>query len=133
MSKTSVPQNNSYVTYEFDEFGWPIDPATGEAFRYSQIVTDPAIPLPKHADPGDPCWQRREPKQKTKKSSRAQSRAPRSFSAASVLRTLGLSSAERQRRETAAATTELVDRANGNDDESRAILLIVPDGWKVVA
>lgn len=134
MSKTSVPQKSFYVTYEFDEFGWPIDPATGEAFRYSQIVTDPTLPLPKHADPADPYWQRRDPKQTTTKKARSRSTqrtTRRNFSAASVLKHLGLSSVERQRRETAAATTELVDRANGDDE--RSILLMVPEGWKVVA
>ncbi|MCG3212346.1 MAG: hypothetical protein FOGNACKC_05994 [Anaerolineae bacterium] len=33
----------------YDAYGWPINPATGEAWDFAELVADPALPLPKYS------------------------------------------------------------------------------------
>jgi len=93
---------------QFDRYGWPVNPATGRAYRWAEIVTDPAVPLPTFADPDDAYWRRRsveaiKPKKKRRRRSRGSSSGGRNWSAADVL---------------GRATLELVERVNAEDDDA---------------
>lgn len=144
-SKKSISQNNNPVTHQFDRFGWPINPATGETYTHSEIVTNPTIPYPQHVNPQNPgsYWRRIGPEQYAaqqakiaKKSKSRKTRANRRrLSASAVLANMTLSGAERQRRSTARATAELVERVNGGDEQPKAhdtIFLCVAPGVKIV-
>jgi hypothetical protein len=67
--------------------------------------------------------------QKKQQNRRRSSGSKKSFAASSVL---ALSGAERQGRKQAEATVELIERKNG-DGESRAILVNLPAGMRLVA
>ena len=60
-----LPQKGGQNEIRFDRNGWPVNPATGQAYSRDEIVTDPAIPYPKHVDPHKPdaYWRRRTPAQ----------------------------------------------------------------------
>lgn len=137
-TSTIVPQN-VVQNIHFTPGGWPINPATGQAYTRNEIITNPAIPYPQGVDTSSPYWRRRTPAQLAEekaKIAKTQQQRARRRSSGSRRKTLSsiasvLSGAERQTRQRATATAELVERAN--DTESRSILVNLPAGWKVVA
>ena len=90
---------------QFDRYGWPVNPATGRAYRWAEIVTNPAVPLPTFADPQDAYWRRRpvEAIKRKKHHRRAGgSGGGRNWQAANVL---------------GRAMAELVERVNDDDED----------------
>lgn len=96
---------------EFDNYGWPIDPTTGQPYDYADLIADPQL---RHQDPkiqnlidqararrGAPAPARR----KTRQAHRCRSR--RTFRADSVLAKMTLET------KNANALAELVNRVNG--------------------
>lgn len=139
MADHSLPQPAHPAQHNFAPDGWPINPATGQTYTRNEIITNPAIPYPQDINPNSPYWRRRTPAQLAAEQAqitKKQQQRARRRSSGSRRKTMhsaaaALSGAELQERQRAAATVELVGRAN--ETESRTILVNLPAGMKLVA
>lgn len=119
-SITQSPQNGQY---QFDNYGWPINPATGQSYTFDEIVSDETLPLPENKLAVRSITRARakangtleeQPKKRKKSRSRSRSKANRrTFRASTVLARMRLSGAEKQVEKRAEAMAEQVERVNG--------------------
>ena len=112
---------------EYDQFDWPINPATGESYSYEELVADGSLPLPRNKTAAGLIQKARDraagkaqpPKRKKSKPRRSRSRRRKKFTASSVLAKMNLSGAEQQTEDRGKAMAEQVERVN----QTRAIFV----------
>lgn len=122
-----TPEKQSPVLY--DGYGWPINPATGEAYSADELAADATLPLPRDPQAQQFIERKRaraagqapEPKAKCK---RRRSSPPRR-QMQSTIRLIPFSSAERQTLLRYDSTADLVERVN--EPASREIPLYKND------